>query len=61
MEVLSIMKTCIVCEDVIEDCVTIRQVHICVSCEENMVQTVTHEQKYAYYMKKLKKLTPVYF
>lgn len=55
------MKTCIVCEDVIEDCVTIRQAHICISCEENMVQTVAHEQKYAYYMKKLKKLAPVYF
>lgn len=54
------MKTCIVCEEEIRDCLTIQQSHICLSCEKNMIQTATHQQKYAYYMKKLKKLQPIY-
>jgi len=54
------MKTCIVCEEVISEGLTIERKHICSACETNMIHTAVHKQKYKYYMQKLKKLQPIY-
>lgn len=54
------MKKCIVCEEVMTHVVAIQRQHICSACERNMIHTAVHEQKYKYYLEKLKNLQIAY-
>ncbi|WLR50882.1 sigma factor G inhibitor Gin [Bacillus tianshenii] len=49
-------ETCIVCEEKKERGIHIINEFICTECEQQMIQTETHEQKYRYFIEKLQKI-----
>jgi len=53
MEVISLWK-CSICDDEQLEGIFIRTVFICTGCEHNMIHTEPREEKYQYYVQKLK-------
>lgn len=50
-------ETCVICEDQKQKGIHLYTSFICTDCEEDLIQTETHDPKYKYYLKQLKKIT----
>lgn len=50
------LQRCIVCEEPKLEGIRLRNSFFCQACEHNMVHTEVREQKYRYYVEKLKSL-----
>lgn len=49
-------EICLVCEETKENGIHICNQFICTSCEEKLVQTDTDDERYGYYLEKLRKI-----
>jgi len=47
---------CGICEEAKERGIRVYRLFICADCERNMIHTEPREEKYAYYLKKLKNI-----
>lgn len=56
MENRNIQELCGICEEEKAQGIHLYTLFICKECEFNMVHTEPHEEKYRYYVKKLKNL-----
>ena len=52
------MKKCVICDETREDGIQLHMLFICASCEHNMIHTDVREEKYRYYVNKLKDTDP---
>ena len=50
-------ETCVICEDLKPKGIHLYTSFICTDCEKDLIQTETHDPKYKYYLKQLKKIT----
>lgn len=50
-------ETCVICENQKQKGIHLYTSFICSDCEEDLIQTETHDPKYKYYLKQLKKIT----
>jgi len=50
------MNECVICDEQKEKGIYLYTTFICSSCEHNLIHTEPREQKYNYYVKKLKHL-----
>lgn len=50
------MGKCIVCDEKKEEGIYLYAVFICASCEHNIIHTEPREEKYQYYVQKLKNI-----
>lgn len=48
------MHKCVICDEVKEAGIHLHMIFICTSCEDNMIHTDVREEKYRYYISKLK-------
>lgn len=62
MELMDSIERCGVCEEEKEKGIQIYRLFICDECERNMIHTEPKEEKYRYYLKKLKNINqpPLY-
>lgn len=56
MRETKVMERCGICEEKKEKGIHLYQLFICTECEHNMIHTEPREEKYKYYLKKLKKI-----
>lgn len=49
---------CGICEETKEKGIFLYRLFICFECEQNMVHTEPREEKYNYYLRKLKNMSP---
>lgn len=56
MESLETMDRCGICEEIKENGIHLYKLFICSECERNMIHTEPKEEKYRYYLKKLKNM-----
>ncbi|MUV37998.1 Protein CsfB [Lentibacillus sp. JNUCC-1] len=50
-------EQCAICEDRKQHGIHLYHLYICRECEHNMIHTEPREEKYEYYLKKLKPIT----
>lgn len=50
------MEQCIICEEMKQEGIRLHMLFICTPCESNMIHTDVREQKYQYYVEKLKNM-----
>lgn len=50
------MNKCVICDEVKETGIRLHMIFICASCEDNMIHTDVREEKYRYYISKLKNM-----
>lgn len=50
------LEKCGICEDEKEEGIHIASLFICCECERNMIHTEPREEKYKYYLEKLKNI-----
>lgn len=48
------MNRCIICDEMKEEGIHLHMLFICGPCEHNMIHTDVREEKYRYYVQKLK-------
>ena len=51
-------EVCMICEEEKEEGIHLNNLFMCMECERNMVYTQPREEKYHYYLKKLKRIDP---
>lgn len=51
-----ISKRCVICEEEKEKGIQLYNLFICSECERNMIHTQPREEKYQYYLRKLKNM-----
>ena len=57
MESKQFKETCVICEEIKGKGIHLYTSFICTDCEKDMIVTDTHDPKYKYYLKKLRKIT----
>jgi uncharacterized protein YlaI len=57
MRETKVMERCGICEEKKEKGIHLYHLFICTECEHNMIHTEPREEKYKYYLKKLKKVS----
>lgn len=50
-------ETCLICDEIKHDGIHILGWFLCSSCEQKLIKTETNDASYAFYLKKLRKLT----
>ncbi|MDF2856517.1 MAG: CsfB [Neobacillus sp.] len=50
-------ETCVICEDLKPKGIHLYTAFICTECERDLIHTETHDPKYKYFLKQLKKIT----
>lgn len=50
------MERCVICEEEKEEGIHLYTLYICTQCEYNIIHTEVREEKYRYYVQKLKNM-----
>ncbi|MEW9052938.1 MAG: sigma factor G inhibitor Gin [Neobacillus sp.] len=50
-------KTCVICEDLKPKGIYLYTAFICTECESDLIHTETHDPKYKYFLRQLRKIT----
>lgn len=50
-------EACVICENLKTKGIHLYTAFICTECESDLIQTETHDIKYKFYLKQLKKIT----